>query len=78
MQEEEDTLQVTRPEDLRETVRLSKDAFLRRNLHDAWERVVAVVVQPGVEFGSSTICEYDWEKAAALTAALAELPTLVF
>jgi len=78
MQEEEDTLQVTRPEDLRETVRLSKDAFLRRNLHDAWERVVAVVVQPGVEFGSSTICEYDREKAAALTAALAELPTLVF
>ncbi|NLY29850.1 MAG: D-tagatose-bisphosphate aldolase, class II, non-catalytic subunit [Firmicutes bacterium] len=78
MQEEEDGLQVTRPEDLKETVRLSREAFLRRNLHEAWERVVAVVVQPGVEFGSSTICEYDREKAKGLTAALAELPSLVF
>ncbi|NLA59131.1 MAG: D-tagatose-bisphosphate aldolase, class II, non-catalytic subunit [Firmicutes bacterium] len=78
VQEEEDALQVTRPEDLRETVGVSQEAFFKRALHDAWERVVAVVVQPGVEFGSTTICEYDREKAKPLTAALAELPNLVF
>ncbi|MGI6565820.1 MAG: D-tagatose-bisphosphate aldolase, class II, non-catalytic subunit [Limnochordia bacterium] len=78
MQDEEDALQVTRSGDLMETVRVSQEAFSRRNLQDAWQRVVAVVVQPGVEFGSSTICEYDREKARALTAVLAELPNLVF
>ncbi len=71
-------VQVTTPEEFRQTVSLTKDAFLRHGLDDAWERVVGVVVQPGVEFGDDWIQEYDRRKATSLTRALREYPSLVF
>ncbi len=41
---------VTRVEDLELTVSACREAFTRLGLFEAWERVRAVVVQPGVEF----------------------------
>ena len=57
--QEEETIQVTKPQDFRATVETFKDAFLRLGLKAAWERVIAVVVQPGVEFGDAQIFEYN-------------------
>jgi D-tagatose-1,6-bisphosphate aldolase subunit GatZ/KbaZ len=50
-----------------ETIELTEQAFLERGLGQAWERVIAVVVQPGVEFGDQTVYPYEHERAAALT-----------
>jgi D-tagatose-1,6-bisphosphate aldolase subunit GatZ/KbaZ len=57
---------VTKANDLRHTLHTAKKAFLSRGLESAWERVIAVVVQPGVEFGDATVFPYDAKKAQAL------------
>jgi D-tagatose-1,6-bisphosphate aldolase subunit GatZ/KbaZ len=62
----EDPLVVTDPKDAAETIALTLSAFSALRLEDAWERVVALVVQPGVEFGDETIHEYDRSKASGL------------
>jgi D-tagatose-1,6-bisphosphate aldolase subunit GatZ/KbaZ len=58
---------VTATEDLSHTLRLTEQAFRRRDLHAAWERVIAVVVQPGVEFGDTSVFAYDSSKARELS-----------
>lgn len=57
----------TRPEDLSRTLHLAREAFFARGLAAAWERVIAVVVQPGVEFGDTSVFPYDHEKAVPLS-----------
>ena len=49
-------------------------AFGRAGLASAWQRVVAVVVQPGVDFGDRIIAPYRPACAAALSAGHARLP----
>jgi D-tagatose-1,6-bisphosphate aldolase subunit GatZ/KbaZ len=63
--------QVTRTKDLSRTLKIGKKAFLERGLSQAWERVIAVVVQPGVEFGDSIVFPYDSKKAQPLRRFLA-------
>jgi D-tagatose-1,6-bisphosphate aldolase subunit GatZ/KbaZ len=65
-QETQDSLAVTRVEDAARTLRLSREAFAKRGLEDAWERVIALVVQPGVEFGDDVVFDYDRGRAAEL------------
>ncbi len=77
-QEAEDGVAVTRPEDFRETVATFENAFKSHDLGEAWKRVIAVVVQPGVEFGDEDICEYDPAAAKNLIAALGDYPNLIF
>jgi D-tagatose-1,6-bisphosphate aldolase subunit GatZ/KbaZ len=60
--------ETTRPQDLARTLETARDAFRAMNLEEGWERVAAVVVQPGVEFGDSSVFAYDHEKAASLAA----------
>ncbi len=48
---ESNSIEITTPEKVEETINLTRQAFLNYGLEDAWNRVVAVVVQPGVEFG---------------------------
>jgi D-tagatose-1,6-bisphosphate aldolase subunit GatZ/KbaZ len=62
----------TRTEDLARTLQLAKQAFLKSGLHSAWERVIAVVVQPGVEFGDASVFAYDRKKAQQLSQYAAE------
>ena len=57
---------VTRTKDLVRTLDLAKKAFSARGLDSAWERVIAVVVQPGVEFGDASVFPYDQRKARPL------------
>lgn len=68
---------VTRVEDAERTLDLVREAFRRRGLDRAWERVIALVVQPGVEFGDEAVFPYRREAAAGLKA-LAEARGLVF
>ena len=69
---------VTRAEDAHETLEAFRLAFVERGLLSAWERVIALVVQPGVDFGSDAIFDYDRAKARSLSAALTEHPGMVF
>lgn len=77
-QTEEGTLSVTSPEKLAETVELTRHAFLERGLADAWERVAAVVVQPGVEFGDRLVFDYVPTTSQMLVRAIESYPNLVF
>lgn len=62
-QGEDEHLQVTVVPDITETIQQTRSAFHVRGLESTWERVIAVVVQPGVEFGDTSIHAY--ERAAA-------------
>jgi D-tagatose-1,6-bisphosphate aldolase subunit GatZ/KbaZ len=54
----EGSIQVTRVEDLQHTIEATRQAFRKAGVEAAWERVIAVVVQPGVEFGDDFILDY--------------------
>ncbi len=71
-----DRVEVTRTEDLARTIELHRTAFA--GLGDVWERVLAVVVQPGVEFGSTQVVDFLPERACALAEAIAAVPDLVY
>ncbi len=77
-QEEEEGIQVTKVEDFEATVDTFKKAFYKLKLEKAWENVIAVVVQPGVEFGDDSIHEYNREAAAELCQDISKYPGLVF
>ncbi|MGE5613734.1 MAG: class II D-tagatose-bisphosphate aldolase non-catalytic subunit [Bacillota bacterium] len=77
-QDEDEGIQVTKVEDFENTVKAFEKAFLKYNLGNAWENVVAIVVQPGVEFGDDIIHEYRREPARELCEALRKYPGLVF
>jgi D-tagatose-1,6-bisphosphate aldolase subunit GatZ/KbaZ len=70
--------QVTRPEDAARTLELTRAAFRARGLDEAWERVVALVVQPGVEFGDERVHDYDPAAARPLVAFVGGVPGIVY
>ncbi len=57
---------VTRAQDAAATLESHQRAFQRHGLTAALERIVALVVQPGVEFDHSQIIHYQPEQAKAL------------
>ena len=63
-------VEVTSPAAASKTIDVHRQAFLEAGLHEAWERVLAAVVQPGVEFGHDSVVEYDRSRSRALTALL--------
>ena len=77
-QEEEEGISVTKPESFRDTVDTYKRIFAEEGVEDAWSDVIAVVVQPGVEFGDAQVFYYDSEAATALTDSLKDYPEIVF
>ncbi|HUH97349.1 MAG TPA: class II D-tagatose-bisphosphate aldolase, non-catalytic subunit, partial [Anaerolineales bacterium] len=54
----EEAVGVTKVEDAGQTIQATREAFCRAALEAAWERVIAVVVQPGVEFGDDFVLPY--------------------
>ena len=77
-EEEEEGIAVTKVENLVNTIETFKNAFESHGVGDAWQYVVGVVVQPGVEFGSEQVWKYDREKARELSEALRDYQELVF
>jgi D-tagatose-1,6-bisphosphate aldolase subunit GatZ/KbaZ len=68
----------TAAESVHHTVEIFRAAFEEQGVSGAWEQVIALVVQPGVEFGENVIFSYDREKASALSSALPKHPALVY
>jgi D-tagatose-1,6-bisphosphate aldolase subunit GatZ/KbaZ len=62
----------------RRTIDVHRQIFAREGLAEAFGRVIAVVVQPGVEFGSQNVVAYRPEASTALTGLLDEDPSLVY
>ena len=75
---EEDTLTPTEPSAFRASYEAFRSAFERRGLSGVMKRIVAFVVQPGVEFSGNTIHDYERSAAATLVASLSDIPNLVF
>lgn len=72
------TLAVTAPEAARATLAAHRQAFERQGLEDVWPRIIALVVQPGVEFDHTQVIDYQPQQAVALSAMVASCDTLVF
>ena len=66
-QVDEGELSITEPSAAQETIELTHAAFLKLGLEAAWERVIALVVQPGVEFSDAGVYAYDRRKATPLS-----------
>ena len=66
VQNAEADLRVSEVADVSRTLDLTRRAFEGEGLRGAWERVLAVVVQPGVEFGDDFVARYQPENAMDL------------
>jgi D-tagatose-1,6-bisphosphate aldolase subunit GatZ/KbaZ len=75
--EDPEALDVTRPEDVAEFVAQAESRFRKAGLYGAWERVIGVIVQPGVEFGNASVARYDPVKARTLSAFHQDLPGIM-
>jgi D-tagatose-1,6-bisphosphate aldolase subunit GatZ/KbaZ len=71
-------LQTTTPESAAATLDATRAAFYRSGLEEAWERVIALVVQPGVDFGERSVHPYHREAAAGLARFIEAVPGLVY
>ncbi len=71
-------ISVTSPSRLNETISTHQEAFEALGVSGAMDRVIAVVVQPGVDFSHDGIFHYDRGKAADLTAAISAFEGLAF
>jgi len=74
--EHEEGVSVTKVEDVKQTIEVAREAFLREGLDEAWERVMGVVVQPGVEFGDDFVLPYQPEKAKELSKFIKSQPMI--
>ena len=69
----------TTPDAARTTYDIHKKTFAAHGLgDDVWARVVALVVQPGVEFDHHGVEDYRPERATALSAVANDFPHAVF
>jgi len=71
-------LQISSPDMVSETIRVTKQEFQKTGLDSAWERVIAVVVQPGVEFYNQSVQRYDPKNAATLSTYIESYPGLIY
>ncbi len=71
-------LEPTRPDAVRETYAVHKRVFAAAGLAQAFERVIAIVVQPRVESAQMSVVLYDPDRARALVAARSDLGGLVY
>lgn len=73
-----DGLAVTRAQDAAHTLKVHRGTFEHAGLGEAWERVIALVVQPGVEFDHAKALIYDPSAAKELKALGDTLAGVVF
>lgn len=76
--EDLEELAVTTPEAAIATVDMHRDLFRASGLERAWDRVIATVVQPGVEFDHDKVVDYRPERATALSRAIEPVEHIVF
>jgi D-tagatose-1,6-bisphosphate aldolase subunit GatZ/KbaZ len=73
-----ESLRVTTAAVAEETLEEHRRQFAALGLREAFERVIAIVVQPGVEFNHDSVHEYNANEAAALASWLRSRSPLVF
>ena len=71
-------LAVTTPVAARSTILAHRKTFSQRGLDAAWPRVIALVVQPGVEFDHRTVIDYRPVAAQGLSSYIHDDTSLVF
>lgn len=64
--------------DAEQTYEVHRRVFAKHGLEDAWSRVVAMVVQPGVEFNHDSVSHYEASKAQGLSSWIDRQRPLVF
>lgn len=77
-QETMQDLAITEPAAALATLAAHRKAFAKHGLDAAWERVIGLVVQPGVEFDHDAVVAYVPAKARRLSECLEGTPGLVF
>ncbi|MHC6647361.1 D-tagatose-bisphosphate aldolase, class II, non-catalytic subunit [Alteromonas portus] len=77
-QEDLHELATTNIDDLKQTINTHKEKFNQSGLQSAWERVIGVVVQPGVEFDHAMVIGYQPEKAQELSKTILDIENLVY
>lgn len=76
--DEKNSLEVTTPQDFENTIKTYDEKFKEYGFDDAWDNIIAVVVQPGVEFNNEDIHDYTRNDSKELCEKLKEYPNLVF
>lgn len=71
-------LQETTREHAERTLQIHREIFAAAGLKDAWPRVIALVVQPGVEFNHDSVVDYVSDKTTDLRRLLRDANGLVF
>lgn len=78
LSEQKNVLCATCPEDFKRTITAYQEVFSACGLEHAWDHIIGVVVEVGVEFGSNQIHMYDRSRASDLCRTLKQYPGLVF
>lgn len=76
--DEKNSLEVTTAQDFEKTIKTYDEKFKEYGFKDAWDNIIAVVVQPGVEFSNEDIHDYNRKDSKELCEKLKEYPNLVF
>jgi len=76
--EELNSFAVTAPEAALATIDAHRQHFAEAGLDGVWNRVVGLVVQPGVEFDHRKVVDYEPDAAAALSRSIETHPHLLF
>ncbi|BCL72602.1 D-tagatose-1,6-bisphosphate aldolase subunit KbaZ [Vibrio nigripulchritudo] len=74
----DDALEVTNEKAAERTIQIHKTRFEQWGLADVWERVIGLVVQPGVEFDHHKVVHYQPSKAKPLSEMIEKYQTLVY
>lgn len=69
-----DTLTPTSPDTARVTIARHRQAFEAAGGREAWERVIGLVVQPGVEFDHTRVFEYERDRTTQLRRVIDNYP----
>ena len=77
-QDEEEGMILTTPDRFEQTLLTYHQKFAELGLVDAWQHIIAMVVQPGVEFGNREIRRYNRMDAYSLCQELKKYPDIVF
>lgn len=71
-------LEVTAYDHAAHTLQIHREIFFAAGLEKVWPRVIALVVQPGVEFNHDSVVDYISSKTVQLRKLLRDEPGLVF
>ncbi len=75
---DENAITISGVDETEENIADIRKAFIEYHLEDAWERIKAFVVQPGVEFSDTHVHAFQPEKAKALSVLIEQYENLVY